>query len=140
MKTTIQQRSKRDVQLAAVCVLGTIVSWRFIDYLGPTEFRGGTVTRPMFLLLTLALDLYPLAAFLAFFYPPLAAGIALLAGVIALPIYLLFLFPHPFQQLLPGAWSVIATSNFNLDPWSLIGIVTIAAVVFLSIRIFRSAR
>jgi hypothetical protein len=137
---TTQPRSKRDRTLAAVCVLGTIVSWRFMDYLGPTEFRGGTVTRPMWILLTLALDLYPLAAFLAFFYLPLAAGIALLAGVVALPIYLLFLFPGPFHRMFSGQWSVMATSNFNLDPWSLIGIATIAAVLFLSIRIFRPSR
>jgi hypothetical protein len=140
MKTQTQQRSKRDVQLAAVCVLGTIVSWRFIDYLGPTEFRGGTVTRPMFLLLTLALDLYPLAGFLAFFYPPFAAGIALLAGVIALPIYLLFLFPRPFQPLFQGQWSTRYAEMFHLDLWALVGVATIAAVVFLSIRIFRRAQ
>jgi hypothetical protein len=45
MKTLTQQPSKRNVRLAAVCVLGAIVSWRFMDYLGPSEFRGGTVTR-----------------------------------------------------------------------------------------------
>ena len=140
MKTPTQQRSKRDWRLAAVCVLGTIVSWRFMDYFGPSEFRGGTVTRPIWSLLTLALDLYLLAAFLAFFYPPLAAGIAILAGVVALPIYLLSLFPGPFQSIVPGGWSVIATSNVNSTLWSLVGLATIAAVVFLSIRIFRPSR
>jgi hypothetical protein len=140
MNTPIQPRSTRDRLLAAVCVLGAIVSWRFIDYLGPTEFRGGTVTRPMWILSTLALDLYALAAFLAFFYPPFAAGIALLAVVVALPIYLLFLFPGPFQRMFSGAWPVMATSTFDLDLWALAGIATIAAVVFLSIRIFRQAR
>ena len=140
MKTQIPTQSKRDVLLVAVCVLGTIVSWRFIDYLGPTEFRGGTVTRPMWILLTLALDLYALAAFLAFFYPPFAAAIALLAAVVALPIYLLFLFPRPFHGLLGGEGSVRALETFHLDPWSVFGVAIIAAVVFLSIRIFRPSR
>ena len=139
MKTPTQQRLKRDWRLAAVCVLGTIVSWRLMDYFGPSEFRGGTVTRPIWSLLTLALDLYLLAAFLAFFYPPLAAGVAILAGVVALPIYLLSLFPGPFPTIVSGEWSTIA-SNVNVDLWSLVGVATIAAVVFLSIRIFRPSQ
>ncbi len=140
MKTLPQQRSKRNVRLAAVCVLGAIVSWRFMDYLGPTEFRGGTLTRPIWSLVTLALDLYLLAAFLAFFYPPLAAAIAILAGVVALPIYLLSVFPGFFPRIVSGEWSAIGISNFSVDLWSLIGVATIAAVVFLSIRIFRQPR
>ena len=139
MKTLTQQPSKRNVRLAAVCVLGAIVSWRFMDYLGPSEFRGGTVTRPVWSLVTLALDLYLLAAFLAFFYPPLAAAIAILAGVVALPIYLLSVFPGPFHRIVSGELS-IAISNFSVDLWSLVGVATIAAVVFLSIRIFRQPR
>src|SRR6476469_10976627 len=134
MKTLTQQPSKRNVRLAAVCVLGAIVSWRFMDYLGPSEFRGGTVTRPVWSLVTLALDLYLLAAFLAFFYPPLAAAVAILAGVVALPIYLLSVFPGPFHRIVSGELS-IAISNFSVDLWSLVGVATIAAVVFLSIRI-----
>jgi hypothetical protein len=140
MKTPTQQQSKRDFRLSAVCTLGTIVSWRFMDYLGPSEFRGGTVTRPIWSLMTLALDLYLLAAFLAFFYPPLAAAIAILAGVVALPIYLLSLFPGPFHRIVSGEWSVVALSNLSVDLWSLVGVATIAAVVFLSIRIFRQPR
>jgi len=139
MKTLTQQPSKRNVRLAAVCVLGAIVSWRFMDYLGPSEFRGGTVTRPVWSLVTLALDLYLLAAFLAFFYPPLAAAIAILAGVVALPIYLLSVFPGPFHRIVSGELS-IAISNFSVDLWSLVGVATIAAVVCLSIRIFRQPR
>jgi hypothetical protein len=139
MKTLTQQPSKRNVRLAAVCVLGAIVSWRFMDYLGPSEFRGGTVTRTVWSLVTLALDLYLLAAFLAFFYPPLAAAVAILAGVVALPIYLLSVFPGPFHRIVSGELS-IAISNFSVDLWSLVGVATIAAVVFLSIRIFRQPR
>jgi hypothetical protein len=44
---SIRKRSKRDVLLVAACVLGTIVTFRFTDYLGPTEFSGGSVTGPM---------------------------------------------------------------------------------------------
>jgi hypothetical protein len=131
---------KRDMRLIAICALGTIVTWRFSDYLGPTEFSGGSVTGPMWRLQELASGLFPLAAITAFFYPPIAAGIALLAGVIAWPIYLLFLFPRPIRALFRGEWSTHATETFHLDPWSLAGIATIAALVFISIRVFRQAR
>jgi len=126
--------------LSAICVLGTIVTWRFADYLGPTEFSGGSVTGPMWKFQELASGLFPLAAITAFFYAPLAAGIAVLAGVIASPIYLLFSFPRPVRSLFRGVWSTYATETFHMDPWSLAGIATITAVAFLSVRAFRSVR
>ena len=134
-----RQRSKRDVLLAAGCVLGTIVTSRFADYLGPTEFSGGSVTGPMWRLQELASGLFPLAAITAFFYAPIAAGIAVLAGVIASPIYLLFLFPRPVRTLFRGEWSTYATETFHMDLWSLVGVATITAVVVLSVRTLRHA-
>jgi hypothetical protein len=119
-------------------VLGAIVTGRFSDYLGHTEFSGGTVTGPLWTLQETASGLFLLAAIGAFFYAPIAAGIALLAGVIALPMYLLFLFPRPFQALFRGEWSVRATQTFHLDPWSLAGISMIAAVAYVSRRVFRA--
>jgi hypothetical protein len=127
-------RSKQDMLLAALCVLGTVVTWRFSDYLGPTEFSGGTVTGPVFAIHELAGDLFPLAAIAAFFYRRVAAAMALVACLLAPPLYVYFLAPGPFRTLFPGEYSVPLTRSYVWDPWSLAGLAVIAAATSISLR------
>ena len=126
--------------LAAVCALGTVVTWRFSDYLGPTEFIGGTVMGPVFTLHELSGDLFPLAAIAAFFYRRVAAAMALVACVLAPPLYINFLAPGPFRTLFPGEYSVPLTRSYVWDPWSLAGLAVIATTTLLSLRAFRQGR
>lgn len=120
--------------LAALCVLGTVVTWRFSDYLGPTEFSGGTVTGPLWRFQDLAGDLFPLAAIAAFFYRRVAAVMAFVACVLALPLYVYFIAPGPFRMLFPGEYSVPLTRSYVWDPWSLAGLSVIALATSMSVR------
>ena len=90
--------SKPDKLLVATCVLGAVVTWRFSDFLGPSEFSGGSVTRPLFRLPELAGGIFPLAIIAAFFNRRLAAGVTFLASVLAAPLDFYVLAPGVFQR------------------------------------------
>jgi hypothetical protein len=126
--------------LAAACVLGTIVTFRFTDYLGPTEFNGGTLTSHLMNWQDNASVLFLLAAVLAFLYRRISASIAVVSAVLAAPLYIYFIAPGPFRSVFPGNYWQPLTHRFVWDPWSLAGAAMVTAVVPLSIRAFRSAR
>jgi hypothetical protein len=140
MVDPVQHRSRRDMLLAAACVLGTMVTFRFTDYLGPTEFSGGTLTSHLMTWQDNASVLFLLAAVLALFFRRISASMAVVGAGLAAPLYIYLIAPGPFRSVFPGNYSSPLTTRFVWDPWSLAGVGMVSAVILLAIRAFRPVR
>lgn len=84
--------------------------------------------------------LFPCALLLTFFYPRIAAAIALAACLSCLPLYLYFAAPGPFRWIFRDEYSVPAPSNFVGNGWTMTGILSIFAAVYVCIRTFSAFR
>jgi hypothetical protein len=80
------------------------------------------------------LDLFILAFVLAFLFRRIAAGIAIVASLISLPLYLFLVAPGLSRRLLGGNYSVLIPANFVWDRYAVLGILTIALAVYVCIR------
>ena len=126
--------------MVLICLIGAIVSWRFTGHLGPSEFSGGVVTGPLLRLQDWCVILFPLAVVATFIHLRTAAIVALVAAVLATPLYLYLLAPGVFEKAsgLPG--SIPSVSTFTVDPWPMAGLVVILATVYVSLMIIRRFR
>src|SRR5262245_34654003 len=121
------------------CLICGVISWRFSDYLGPSEFSGGTVTGPLFRIHDWSVILFPLAAVTTFIHLRTGAIIALVATVAAAPMYLFLLAPGVFGRALGIPSSIPSVRMFTIEPWSMAGAVvtfTTACVSAMNIRRF----
>src|SRR6476620_10048033 len=73
---------------AGVCLLCAIVGWILSAPFGPSEFSGGTMTGPLLAIHDISGYLFLLAVVMTFVYPRFAAGVAIVACVLSLPLYL----------------------------------------------------
>ena len=80
--------------------------------------------------------LFLCALVLTFFYPRIAAAIALAACLSSLPMYPYFATPGPFRWIFRGEYSVPAPSNFVWNGWTMAGILSIFAAAYICIRSF----
>ena len=127
---------------AATCLLCAAVAWKSPVTAGleGTEFSGGRITGPMLVMHGMGALLFPLALLLTFVYPRIAAGIALTASVLSLPLYLYFAAPGPFRWVVRGNWKVPLRENFYWDNWTIGGIFTLVLATYICVRTFRTIK
>ena len=80
----IGARTALQIGSCAACALG---GWSFAGVFAGSEFGGGSVTGPVLRTYEVSLLLFAIAAVLAFGWPRLAAAVATVAGVLAVPLY-----------------------------------------------------
>ena len=80
-----------------------------------------------------------LAAFLlTFFFPRVAAGIALAATLLCLPFYLYILMPGRYRQIFKSEYSVPLQRPFVWSNWAAVGVVSLVLATSLSLyRLFK---
>src|SRR5581483_1414983 len=114
------------IRMLAGCLVSAAVAWKFTLELDGTEFSGGSLTGPLLDMQNAGFLLFLLAAILTFFFRRVAAGITLLAGLLCLPLYLLFTAPGPFRSIVGGQWKTSLSAQFVWDWWSIVGIVALS--------------
>ena len=127
---------------AATCLLCAVVGWRspVTAGLAGTEFSGGRVTGPILDMHDIGTVLFPLSLLLTFVYPRVAAGIALAASVLSLPLYLYLGAPGPFRWVVRGNYKVPLQANFYWNNWTIAGIVTLALATYVCISTLRTIK
>lgn len=82
--------------------------------------------------------LFGLSLLLVFWSPRGSAAIAIVASLLVSPLFLYFVAPGPFHRVFKGEWLVPLTSSFVWNTWAVVGIFTVVAALFVSVRSFRS--
>src|SRR4051812_29327377 len=91
---------------AVWCLVCAVVVWRYGYSLEGTEFSGGRLTGLLLNMKAIGALLFVLACAIVFFHRRIAAGIAILACLLCLPLYLYFAAPGSFRWLFRGEYSV----------------------------------
>lgn len=126
--------SARALRHTGICMLCAIVGWVVSDPLGPSEFRGGTVTGPLLAIHEVSGGLFVLSAVMTFVYRRTAAVIALIACLLSLPLYFYFTAPGVFRRVFPGEYTVPVRAGFVWDTWAVAGITAVAAAAYISLK------
>jgi len=129
----MQKSTPRALGYAGLCVLAAVVGLFFSDPLGASEFSGGTVTGPLVTLHEVSGCLFVASGVMAFVYQRVAAGVALVAWLLSLPLYLYFVAPGPFRIVIPGEYKVLPQAAFAWNTLAVVGIVVGAAAAGASL-------
>lgn len=134
----IQERCQRLIQGVAMLTC-LIPAWKYSSLLEGTEFGGGPVTGPLLKFDTAAV--YLLVAGLLALLPNrrIAAAIAIVACGLPLPLYLYFVAPAAFRRIVPGDYSAPASAVLHWKLWAIFGIIAVAPVLAVCIRVLRMA-
>ncbi len=123
----------RELSQAASCLLGGLMR-KYGPNLEATEFRGGRLTGPLLTLYDVGALLFVPALLLRFFSRRISATITVLAFLLCLPLYLYFTAPGPFRQVFGRAnFSVPLQTYFVWDRWSVLGMLTLAVAICISL-------
>lgn len=125
---------KDKLGLAAMCLLCVILLWKYAFGLEGTEFSGGRLTGPLLDMEDIGAFLFIPALLLTFWYPRVAAAIAIVASFLCLPLYLYFTAPGPFRWICRGQYSVAAPANFVWIRSAIAGITALALAAYVGIR------
>ena len=127
---------KQEFWQAGSCLLCLAIAWIRLDDIGASEFIGGRVTGSLFTMADIGSFLFIPALILTFFYRQIPAGIALMAALLCLPLYLYFIAPGPFRWAFKGEYSVPLRANFVWNNWAIAGIISLIVVTFICLRSF----
>jgi hypothetical protein len=130
---------KQELWQAASCLLCLAMAWVHLDYLGNSEFPGGWLTGSLFTLADYGSDLFIPAVVLTFFFRRIAGGVAVMASLLCLPLYLYFIAPGPFRWIFKGEYSVPLRANFVWNTWAMAGIASLIVAIVICLRSFSAA-
>jgi hypothetical protein len=128
------KHGKQKLWQAASCVLCAAVTWRIPAALAGSEFSGGLLTGSLLTLYESGTYLFLLALLMTFVYERIAAGIALTASLLCVPLYLYFEVPGLFRRVANGEYSIPLQANFVWDKWAIIGMLALAVAVYVCLR------
>jgi hypothetical protein len=127
---------KQELWQAGSCLLCIGVAWLQLGDFGAAEFGGGRVTGPLLTTADIGSALFIPAIVLTFFYRRIAVGIALMAALLCLPLYLYFTAPGPFRWIFKGEYSVPLRANFVWNNWAIAGIASLIVAIIVCLRSF----
>ena len=116
--------------LVAGCLVATAVAWHSFWLYDGTEFGAGELAGNN----AGGALLFALAVILAFKFPRVASGSALVACVLSLPLYLYLVFPLPFRKVWPGEWATLEwpRESFVWNRWWALGIISVGLMASVS--------
>jgi hypothetical protein len=119
----------------ASCASCAIGGWLFTGVFEGSEFVSGSVTGPLLRTDEVSLALFAIAAVLTFGRRRLAAAIATVAGILAVPLYAYVTAPGPFRALVGGVYSVPHRSSFEWSALAMAGLAITAITVSICLRV-----
>jgi len=129
----MEKLSKQKLWQAGAFLACVAVLWIRFDAFGASEFSGGRITGKLFTMADLGSVLFLVALLLTFFFPRIAAAIALAATLLCLPFYLYILMPGPYRQIFKGEYSVPLRTPFVWNSWAVVGVLSLVIAAFLSL-------
>lgn len=136
----MRERIPRTVWQAASCVACALITWRFSDLLGPTEFSDGRVTGPLLTIHSFSPSIFVIAAGTVFRSARAAAALALIGCALALPLYVYMTVPGTYRSLAGGVYSVPLMRAVLRNSWAVAGTIAVAAAIYLSLRALSQQR
>jgi hypothetical protein len=128
---------RRSLFSAGLYLSCAVLGWIVAGPLEGSELSGGSVTGPVLALHDKATDLFLLGAVAVYVHRRTAAGITLLGGLFALPLYFYLVAPGPFRVLFPGEYKQPVTSQFHAEPSAVLATVATLAAIVVSLRSLR---
>jgi hypothetical protein len=138
----VKKPGSQQLSLAAGCLMCVILALRNTKGLEGTEFSGGWLTGPLLSMTEIGTVLFTIVFIAAFFFPRIAAGIALVSSILCLPLYLYLIAPVHFNQIFGSGheFKVPPGTDFHVDVWVLAGLLVLAVTVYLCLHGFRYNR
>ncbi|HEV7523145.1 MAG TPA: hypothetical protein VGP89_18735 [Candidatus Angelobacter sp.] len=102
----MKKPGKNELWQVASFVLCSTMAWTQADRVDGSEFIGGRVTGPIFMLFESGLLIFVLATVVTFIYRRAAAIMGIAACLLCFPLYLYFAAPGPFRFVFRGTYSV----------------------------------
>jgi hypothetical protein len=127
------QISKQKLWHAAAFLAAVGILWLHLDDFGG-EFIGGWLTGKILSMADSGGILFLFALVLTIFLPRIASGVALLASLLCLPLYLYVVAPGPFRQLFKGEYKGSLNQPFVWNWWAAVGIASIILAAAFSVR------
>jgi hypothetical protein len=126
--------NKQNLWQAAACLACVGVLWIRLDAFGASEFSGGRITGKLSTMADLGSLLFLVALLLTFFFPRVAATIALAATLLCLPFYLYILVPGLYRQIFKGEYFAPLQRPFVWNNWAVVGVLSLVIAAFLSLH------
>lgn len=132
---------QRLYQIAAYAVCLAISAY-MTDLLGPSDFRGGSLTGHLWFSADRGGILLIAAILLAMPLPRIAAAIGMLAALLCIPLYVFLLAPLPFARVFAphGEFSVRPAPGLHWEPLPLAGLIASLVAISISIRALAAQR
>jgi hypothetical protein len=137
---SVNKQRRQRTWLAAGCLMCFLLALRNTKGLEGTEFSGGWLTGPLLSMTDVGTILFAIAFIAAFFFPRIAAGVALVSSALCLPLYLYFLAPVHSSQIFGPEHEFKVPPGFHVDLWALAGLLMVAITGYLCFRGFRRDR
>lgn len=125
---------RKELWQAASCFLCAVVTWRIPAGLAGSEFSGGSLTGRLLTFYEIGTYLFVLALVMTFVHQRIAAGIALTASLLCVPLYLYVAVPGLFRRFANGEYSIPLQGNFVWDKWAIFGMLALAVAVCVCLR------
>ena len=132
----MKKSGKHQLWLAVSFLVCVIVAMQNTKGLEGTEFSGGWLTGPLLSMIDIGTVLFVVALIVAFMYPRIAGAIGLVSLLICLPLYLYFIDPVPFNQVLGFGhqFKVPPSGGFHWGRWAIAGVLTLAVTTYVCLR------
>src|ERR1700743_2795066 len=108
----MKKPGKSELWQSASLLLCLAVAEVHMDWIGASEFSGGSITGPVFSMFQVGGLFFLAAVVLTFFFQRAGAIIGIAASVLCFPLYLYFVAPGLYRSAFRGNWSVPLQSYF----------------------------
>ncbi len=127
---------KKRLMYGTICLLCTVVSWRYSLVFIGTEFSGGKLTGALLTLHVIGSFLFVVSLIVTFKQMRIATVGGLLASIFCIPLYLYFTIPYFFQRIFPGLYSVKYKESFVWNVLAIIWILVLVTMMFFCVNSF----
>jgi len=125
---------KQRLWQASICLLCVVMVFRELEFLGHSEFSGGSVTGPLFRLADTGEIFFVMGLLLTFAFRRVAAALSLVASLLCLPLYLCLMFPGVSRNIIHGEYSTPLESNVLWNKRLIVGLLALATAIYVGSR------
>lgn len=125
---------------ATIGLVCAILVLREVEVAGPTEFSGGYLSGTLWRGADWGSVLLLVGLLALIKFHRVASVLFLIAAILSLPVFSLIVFPGYYAKLFHTESSIPLKSNTYWDPASLLAMICLAALAFVSLRSMTSQR